>query len=86
MNTERIKKTQKETAYPNSISVQQALLKVWNECEQEKIIKNNTILPHINGDFFADDVECAYDDKDQTEGERTCKEKNNKRKRPSQGV
>ena len=36
MNTERIKEIQQETAYPKSISVQQALLKVWNECEQEK--------------------------------------------------
>jgi len=34
MNTERIKEIQKETAYPNSVSVQVALLKVWNECEQ----------------------------------------------------
>ena len=34
MTTERIKEIQEETAYPNSISVQQALFKVWNECEQ----------------------------------------------------
>ena len=45
MNTERIKEIQKETAYPESISVQQALLKVWNECEQEKAVKNNAVLP-----------------------------------------
>jgi len=36
MNSERIEEIQKETAYPDSISVQQALLKVWNECKQEK--------------------------------------------------
>jgi hypothetical protein len=36
MTSERIKEIQLETAYPNSVSVQQALLKVWNECEQEK--------------------------------------------------
>jgi hypothetical protein len=36
MNIDRIKEIQKETGYPDSISVQQALLKVWNECEQEK--------------------------------------------------
>ena len=35
MNTKRIEEIQKETAYPDSISVQQALLKVWNECEQK---------------------------------------------------
>lgn len=36
MTTERIKEIQAETAYPNSISVQQALLKVWNEVAQER--------------------------------------------------
>jgi len=33
MNSDRIKEIQEQTAYPNSKSVQQALLKVWNECE-----------------------------------------------------
>lgn len=37
MNTERIKEIQQETAYPESVSVQQALLKVWNETEQEQL-------------------------------------------------
>ena len=37
MNTDRIKEIQQETAYPESVSVQQALLKVWNECEQEQL-------------------------------------------------
>ena len=37
MNTERIKEIQSKTAYPDSISVQQALLQVWNECEQEQL-------------------------------------------------
>ena len=36
MNSERIKEIQAETAYPQSRSVQQALLKVWNECEQKQ--------------------------------------------------
>jgi hypothetical protein len=36
MNIDRIKEIQKETSYPESVSVQQALLKVWNECEQEQ--------------------------------------------------
>ena len=31
MNVERIKEIQKQTAYPESISVQQALLQVWRE-------------------------------------------------------
>lgn len=34
MNSERIKEIQEETAYPESRSVQQALLKVWNETAQ----------------------------------------------------
>jgi len=36
MTIERIKEIQKETAYPDSISVQQALLQVWNECQQQQ--------------------------------------------------
>lgn len=37
MTTDRIKEIQSKTAYPNSVSVQQALLQVWNECEQEQL-------------------------------------------------
>lgn len=37
MTTERIKEIQSRTAYPESVSVQQALLQVWNECEQEQL-------------------------------------------------
>lgn len=47
MNTKRIEEIQKETAYPDSISVQQALLKVWNECEQEKV----DLLPDVRLSF-----------------------------------
>ncbi len=36
MTTKRIQEIQKETAYPDSHSVQQALLQVWNECSQEQ--------------------------------------------------
>jgi len=35
MTTNRIKEIQDKTAYPNSVSVQQALLQVWNECQQD---------------------------------------------------
>ena len=35
MNSGRIKEIQETTAYPKSLSVKQALLQVWNECEQE---------------------------------------------------
>lgn len=35
MNSDRIKEIQQTTAYPDSVSVKQALLQVWNECGQE---------------------------------------------------
>jgi len=35
MTTERIKEIQNKTAYPESASVQQALLQVWNEVAQK---------------------------------------------------
>lgn len=47
MNTERIEEIQKLTAYPDSISVQQALLKVWNECEQGNVVNKNDLLPYV---------------------------------------
>ena len=47
MTSERIKEIQQETAYPNSVSVQQALLKVWNECEQERV--KNCSIPAVVG-------------------------------------
>jgi hypothetical protein len=34
MTSERIKDIQQQTAYPDSVSVQRALLQVWNECSQ----------------------------------------------------
>ena len=52
MNTKRIEEIHKETAYPDSISVQQALLKVWNECEQEKVVKNNAVLPIVSNSLL----------------------------------
>lgn len=53
MNSDRIKEIQESTAYPNSESVKQALLQVWNECEQDKVkpierkVKN--CIASING-------------------------------------
>lgn len=43
MNLDRIKEIQQETAYPESVSVQQALLKVWNECKQEQLRLHNVV-------------------------------------------
>lgn len=39
MNSDRIKEIQKSTAYPDSVSVKQALLQVWHECEMDKHVK-----------------------------------------------
>jgi len=36
MTADRIKEIQETTAFPNSVSVCQALIKVWNECEHEQ--------------------------------------------------
>ena len=63
MTTDRIKEIQSKTAYPESISVQQALLQVWNECEQEQLRLHNvsqekrTVCPDC-GDYgwiYSDD-------------------------------
>lgn len=55
MNTERIKQIQQETAYPESVSVQQALLKVWNETVQEQLrigaVSNNEVFEHYGKPF-----------------------------------
>jgi hypothetical protein len=47
MNSDRIKEIQETTAYPESVSVKQALLQVWNECAQEQG-KNCSIPAVIN--------------------------------------
>lgn len=48
MNSDRIKEIQETTAYPESVSVKQALLQVWNECEQEQ----NKIKEATNKEMF----------------------------------
>ena len=49
MNSQRIKEIQMTTAYPDSISVQQALLQTWNECEQESRAKLSSLHDKIYG-------------------------------------
>jgi hypothetical protein len=55
MNTDRIKEIQQETAYPESVSVQQALLKVWNETAQEQLhigaVSNSEVFEHYGKPF-----------------------------------
>jgi hypothetical protein len=56
MTSERIKEIQQQTAYPDSISVQQALLQVWNECsqlpQQETFVSKGS---YVNGDIVTKD-------------------------------
>lgn len=55
MDTDRIKEIQQETAYPESVSVQQALLKVWNETVQEQLrigaVSNSEVFYHYGKPF-----------------------------------
>jgi len=48
MTTERIKEIQSKTAYPESVSVQQALLQVWNEVAQKYETFNTKEKWHTN--------------------------------------
>ena len=63
MNAERIKEIQSETPYPDSVSVQQALLKVWNECEQnperqlEKISPSENDIILMKGEWTQKDIQ-----------------------------
>jgi len=59
MNTDRIKEIQQESAYPESVSVQQALLKVWNETEQEQLR-----IGAVIGSFTMQDLMLYYQDKE----------------------
>lgn len=47
MTTERIMEIQETTGYPNSVSVQQALLQVWNEVRQESVPAETLVMPKI---------------------------------------
>jgi hypothetical protein len=43
MNSDRIREIQETTGLPNSVSVKQALLQVWNECAQSKLYSEEEI-------------------------------------------
>jgi hypothetical protein len=54
MTADRIEEIQKGTAFPDSVSVQQALLQVWNECQQEnkeEIERLKAILKEISDEL-----------------------------------
>lgn len=59
MDSNRIRDIQEKTAYPNSISVQQALMQVWNECEQAHQLEMKKFKTNIcSGDFTCDCCKC----------------------------
>lgn len=62
MNIDRIEEIQSETACLDSVSVQQALLKVWNETQQSLDKENKSLaiklqLREIQGDILQNRVE-----------------------------
>lgn len=61
MKADRIKEIQNETAFPDSVSVCQALMKVWNECEQEKMYSEEDMAESFMACWKAnvpDGIEC----------------------------
>ena len=59
MNTDRIKEIQSKTAYPDSTSVQQALLQVWQECEEKSTILEDA-LKEISTEIICLGPGCIY--------------------------
>lgn len=59
MDSKRIQEIHEQTAYPDSISVQQALLRVWNECAREHNIIKREMLRIFNN--FKLDIEIMND-------------------------
>jgi len=47
MTADRIKEIQAKTAFPDSISVCQALFQVWNECQQDMTDKDKWTFDEI---------------------------------------
>ena len=58
MNIDKIKEIQLATAHPKSISVYTALLKVWIECEQDKL----RIGDVVSSTEFEKDLEKAIEE------------------------
>ena len=55
MTVARIKEIQALTSCPESVSIQQALLQVWNECAQE-YHKEQLILSGVSGMFSEEQI------------------------------
>jgi len=64
MNTDRIKEIQDKTAFPDSVSVCQALLQVWNECQQDMAEKKYTEVDIRKAFDSGYDIRSSYGDRD----------------------
>ena len=62
MNSARIKKIQSETAWPESMSVHQALLKVWNETQQQLEKEITDLKQRLEALEEVDDIAGSYRD------------------------
>ena len=62
MNSARIKKIQSETAWPDSMSVHQALLKVWNETQQQLEKEITDLKQRLEALEEVDDIAGSYRD------------------------
>ena len=63
MTTERLKEIQKGTAYPESVSVMQALFQVWIECDQANSLKVSKLIKALKDiRDFDEDLEDEWED------------------------
>ena len=68
MTTDRIKEIQEKTAFPDSVSVCQALLQVWNECADTSKVTRFEVIDE-NGRVYQKwncNVEISYQDDGRT--------------------
>lgn len=61
MKLSRIKEIQKQTDYPNSVSVQRALLQVWYECVYNDVEGDKRKLKLVKFLEFVDSKMCKID-------------------------
>lgn len=68
MTADRIKEIQSETAFPDSISVCQALMKVWNECANTTKVTRFEVIDQHGRAYTQMDckVELSYQDDGRT--------------------
>ena len=68
MTADRIKEIQEKTAFPDSVSVCQALLQVWNECADTSKVTRFEVIDENGRVYTSKDckVELSYQDDGRT--------------------